>query len=90
MKLIYKPFALIAGLIAARIGKSVFRAIWSTIDDAEPPSPSAPSASFPKVIGAAALEAVTMASIAAAADRASARTFYHLTGAWPGEDPDVK
>lgn len=90
MKLIYKPFALIFALVAARIGKSAFKAIWSAIDDADPPRPSAPSASFPKVIGAAALEAVTMSSIAAAADRASAQAFYHLTGAWPGEDPEVK
>jgi hypothetical protein len=90
MKLLYKPMALVFGLISARIGKSIFKAIWSAIDDADPPEPSAPSASFGKVVGAAALEAVTMASIGAAADRASAQAFYHLTGAWPGDDSDTK
>jgi hypothetical protein len=90
MKILYKPFALLFTLIGTRIGKSIFKAVWSTIDDAEPPKPTAPSASFPKVVGAAALEAVTMASIGAAAERASAKAFYHLTGAWPGDDSDTK
>lgn len=89
MKLFYKPFGIIAGLIAARIGKTIFKGLWSAIDDADPPKPSAPNATFPKVIAAAALEAVTMASVGAAADRASARAFYHLTGVWPGSDSDT-
>ena len=33
MKLLYKPFGIIAGLIAARLGHSVFKQIWSQIDD---------------------------------------------------------
>ena len=31
-----------------------------------------------------------MASLAAAADRAAARTFEYLTGVWPGKEPDKK
>lgn len=90
MKLLYKPFALIAALIAARIGRTIFRGLWSKLDDREPPKPSAPHASFGKVVGAATLEAATMASVAAAADRASAKAFHHLTGIWPGDDPERK
>lgn len=85
MKLLYKPFSLIAGVIAARIGKAMFKALWSRVDSREPPAPTAPEASLPKVIGAAALEAATMASVAAAADRAAAEAFHHLTGVWPGK-----
>jgi len=85
MKLLYKPFALIAGLIAAKIGKSVFKTLWSKIDKDEPPAPTAPEASFPKAVGAAALKAATMAGVAAAADRASARAFHYLVGIWPGK-----
>jgi hypothetical protein len=88
VKLLYKPFAVIAGLIAARVGKSIFRGLWSQIDTAEPPAATAPNASLPKVVGAAALEAATMASVAAAADRASARAFAWLTGVWPGKEPE--
>ena len=38
-----------------------------------------------KVVGAAALEAATMAGVAAAAERASARAFHYLTGFWPAK-----
>jgi hypothetical protein len=85
MKILYKPFAIIAGLIGARIAKSIFRALWSKVDDAEPPKPTTAGASFGKVVGAAALEAATMAGVGAAVDRAGARTFQHLTGIWPGD-----
>jgi Protein of unknown function (DUF4235) len=85
MKILYKPFAIIAGLIGARIAKAVFRALWSKVDDAEPPKPTTAGASFGKVVGAAALEAATMAGVGAAVDRAGAQTFQHLTGIWPGD-----
>jgi Protein of unknown function (DUF4235) len=85
MKLLYKPFSLIAGLIAARIGRALFQGLWSRVDRAEPPEPTAPEAPMPKVVGAAALEAATMAGVTAAADRVAAQAFHHLTGVWPGK-----
>ena len=86
MKLLYKPFSLLASLLAARIGKTVFRSLWSRIEEADPPSATAANASLSKVVAASALEAATMASVAAAAHRASARAFEWLTGVWPGEE----
>lgn len=88
MKLLYKPFGLITALIAARIGKSLFATLWGKIDDADPPETTAPHASFAKVVGAKVLEAATMAGVGATADRASAKLFQHLTGIWPGDDPE--
>lgn len=90
MKLLYKPFSLVASAIAARLGKGIFRSLWSRIDTAEPPGPTAPNTNLGKAVGAAALEAATMASVAAMADRAAARTFEWLTGVWPGQDPKDK
>ena len=90
MRLLYKPFALIASVLAGRIGKAIFHGLWSRIDDADPPAATAPNASLSKVVGAAALEAATMASVAAAADRVSARAFEWLTGVWPGKEPKEK
>jgi hypothetical protein len=87
MKILYKPFAIVIALIAARIGKNVFKGLWSAIDKEDPPVPTQRTASTPKVVGAAALEAATMASVAAAADRAGAKAFHHLTGFWPGKEP---
>ena len=85
MKIFYKPFGIIASLIGARIATAIFKAIWARIDDQAPPKPTTEEARLPKVVGAAALEAATMAGIGAAADRVGARAFHHLTGIWPGE-----
>jgi len=85
MKILYKPFGIIASLIGAKLANGVFKLVWSRIDEEDPPKPTNVDASFRKVVGAAALEAGMMAAIGAAVDRASARTFHHLTGIWPGE-----
>jgi hypothetical protein len=90
MKLLYKPFGLIAGLIAARIGRAVFKGVWARVDRADPPDPTAPEAGMSKVVGAAALEAATMAGVGAAADRVAAQAFHHLTGIWPGKPTEKK
>lgn len=83
--ILYKPFALIGDFIAKRISRSVFKGLWSKIDKADPPVPTAGDASLPKVVGAAALEAATKAGVGAAVDRATARAFHYLIGVWPGE-----
>ena len=85
MKILYKPFAVFASLIAVRLGRSAFQSLWARIDHAEPPDPTTREATLSKVVGAAALEAATMAAVSAAVDRASARTFHHLFGIWPGK-----
>jgi hypothetical protein len=88
MKILYKPFAIIAGVIAARLGRQAFKTVWAKIDSADPPDPTTADATLPKVVGAAALEAATMAGIAAAVDRGTARVFHYLTGIWPGKNQD--
>jgi hypothetical protein len=88
MKIVYKPFALIFSVLGARVGNSVFKSLWGRIDRAEPPKPTTARTSLSKAVGAAALEAATMATVSAVADRAAARTFEHLTGVWPGEPPE--
>ena len=85
MKILYKPFAIVAGVVAARVGRETFRRIWGKIDEQDPPDPSTQDASLGKVVGAAALEAATMAAVAAAASRVSAQAFHHLFGIWPGK-----
>jgi hypothetical protein len=84
-RLLYKPFAIVAGVISARLGRSIFKSLWAKIDTADPPAPTAADASAGKVVGAAALEAATMAATAAAVNRAAAKSFKHLIGVWPGE-----
>ena len=85
MKLIYKPFGIIAGLVAGLLSKKLFEFIWARIDDQEAPEATTQEASLVKVLAAAAMQGVTFKVTRAAVDRAGARGFEHLTGVWPGE-----
>jgi xanthosine utilization system XapX-like protein len=87
MKILYKPFAIIAGLISARLGQRVFQKLWAKIDEEPAPVPSTRAASTPKVVASAALQAATFAGVAAFVDRHTLRGFHYLTGAWPEKKP---
>jgi xanthosine utilization system XapX-like protein len=90
MKVLYKPFAVIAGVIGAKIGRRVFQAVWAKLDSDEPPKPTRREASTGKIVAAAALEAAAHSGAKAATTRATARSFHHLTGFWPGEEAKVE
>jgi hypothetical protein len=85
MKVFYKPFGIVSGIIGARVGRKVFQRIWGSIDSLTPPDPTAGDAPLSKVVAAAALEAATMAAAGAIVDRAAASTFHYLIGIWPGK-----
>jgi hypothetical protein len=90
MRLLYKPFAIVAGLIAARVGQSIFKRVWAKLDDQPPPIPGAGEAGLGKVVAASALEGAVMAASAAAVDGALAQAFHHLLGGWPRNPPDTE
>lgn len=85
MKLLYKPFGIVAGIFGGLLARRIFDAVWTRVDDAKPPRATTELASLPRIVGAAALEGATFAATRAAVDRAGARTFHHLFGVWPGE-----
>lgn len=90
MKLLYKPFSIVAKSFGTRLGKSAFDTVWERVGDSpEPPSPTAGRVSLARVAATSALEAATMAAIDAAIEQLTARAFHRLIGAWPekpGED----
>ncbi|MFZ0089648.1 MAG: DUF4235 domain-containing protein [Solirubrobacteraceae bacterium] len=88
LRLAYKPIAIIAGLIAGRISKSLFTSVWSRFDDAPPPKPGTGEASMGKVVGAQALQAGMFAAVAAAVDRLFAAGFHEVVGIWPKKPPE--
>jgi Protein of unknown function (DUF4235) len=84
MKLIYKPFGLIIGLIAGFGSKKLFEAIWGVFDEEEPPKPVTKDAGWPKILAAAAFQGVVFKVVRAGVDRAGAKGFNYFTGTWPG------
>jgi hypothetical protein len=85
MKLIYKPFGIIMGLLAGLVSKKIFDFLWARFDDAEAPKPTTQEAPYAKVIAAAALQGVVFKTTRAIVDRQGAKGFNYLTGTWPGE-----
>jgi hypothetical protein len=91
MRLVYKPIGIVLGLIAGFISRKLFDRLWALIDREDPPKPTTRETTWPKVLAAAAVEGVTFKVTRAAVDRAGAKGFASLTGAWPGEkrpDPE--
>jgi len=84
MKLIYKPFGIVFGLLSGLVASKIFSAIWGIFDKEEPPKATTRDTSWAKVIGAAAVQGVTFKVTRAVVDRSGAKGFAHLTGAWPG------
>lgn len=84
MKLIYKPFGLIIGLLSGLVASKIFSAVWGIFDKEEPPKPTTLETSWPKVLGAAAVQGITFKVTRAVVDRSTAKGFAFLTGAWPG------
>ena len=89
MKLLYKPFALVVGLLAGFASKKLFDLVWGLFDEEEPPKATTAETTWAKLILATALQAVTFKVVRAAVDRAGAKGFERMTGVWPGDEtPD--
>jgi hypothetical protein len=85
MKILYKPFGLVLGLLAGLLSQKLFNAVWGIFDEEEPPKPTTEEANWPKVIAAAAVQGVTFRVTRATVDRLGAQGFRFFTGIWPGE-----
>jgi hypothetical protein len=86
VKLIYKPFGVVMGILAGLLAKRLFGAVWGIFDEEEPPEPTTKEASWPKVLAAAAVQGMTFRVTRAAVDRVGAEGFEYLTGLWPGDE----
>jgi Protein of unknown function (DUF4235) len=84
-KLLFMPFSIASGLLAGLISKRTFAAIWSRIDDREPPEPQSERAGFGKLALSLALEGALFRLVKGLVDHGSRRGFASVTGAWPGD-----
>ena len=86
VKLAYRPIGLIGGILAGTLSGIVFKQIWKQVaneDDA--PTALQSEYSMREVVLAAAIQGAIFAATKAAIERAGARGFKQLTGAWPGD-----
>jgi hypothetical protein len=90
MKIVYKPFGIIFGLLAGFVSKKLFNVVWGIFDKEEPPKPTTKETTVPKVLAAAAVQGLTFRITRAAVDRAGARGFEFFTGIWPGDKRQEK
>jgi hypothetical protein len=86
MTLLFKPFSIIAGLLAGFIGKKLFEQVWGLFDDEEPPEAEHRNAEWGKIIAAAALEGAIFRATKEAVDHSARMAFANVTGSWPGEE----
>jgi hypothetical protein len=91
MKLLYKPFGIVLGIVAGLIGRRLFTVVWGWVspEDEEPPEAKTKDTTAARAIGVAVVQGMIYSGVRAGVDRAGARAFEHLTGTWPGEkEPD--
>ena len=85
-KLAYRPIGLVSGLIAGSLSGIVFKQIWKLVaKEEEAPSALQSEYRMREVVLAAAIQGALFAATKAAVDRAGARAFTKMTGAWPGD-----
>jgi hypothetical protein len=85
MKILYKPFGILLGLVAGLLSQKLFNVVWGLFDKEEPPKPTTQEADWTKVIAAAAVQGVTFRVTRATVDRFGAKGFEYFTGIWPGD-----
>jgi hypothetical protein len=85
MKLLYKPFGIVAGLLAGLAAGAIFKRFWKAVaHENDTPEVKDKFRSSPEVIAAAVVQGAVFGGVKAAVDRAAATGFEQLTGVWPG------
>lgn len=87
MKFIYKPFAIVVGLLAGILSKKVFEQIWGAVADEDPRDPDDRDATWVEVLASAAIGGAILKVVQALVRRGGAKGFERATGFWPGDEP---
>ena len=83
-RLIYKPFAVLIGILGGIVGRKAFEFVWTKIDDQEPPGALTEETTWPRLMAAAAIQGMIFRVTRYAIERYGAMGFQYLTGSWPG------
>jgi hypothetical protein len=89
VKAIYKPLAIVLGLLGGMLAGKVVAQVWTRVDgEAVPPDPDQKEANWPVVLAGAALQGAIYAVVKAAIKRGGAQGVEKVTGTWPGKTAD--
>jgi hypothetical protein len=89
IKLLYKPFALLLGVLAGAFASKLFELLWTRLAPDDPdPSPTRKETGWDKVLASSALRGAIYAVVTAATSRGGATAVERATGTWPGETAD--
>jgi Protein of unknown function (DUF4235) len=84
IKLLYKPFGLVLGMLSAIAAGKLSNMVWRTLSGQDTtPSAMDEHRHWGEIAAAAAVEGAVFAATKAAADRLGATTFAKATGTWP-------
>jgi uncharacterized protein DUF4235 len=87
MKLLYKPFGLVLGVIGGRAAATSFDRLWRLIDsEGQAPKATDRDSGWRQVVIASAMKGAVFEVVRAATNRAGATWFAYVTGTWPGEE----
>jgi hypothetical protein len=87
MKVLYKASRPVLGVVGGLVAGEVFRRVWAHVaDEADPPDATDRNRTWTEVLFAAALEGAIFGLVKTTIDRAGARSYHRLTGAWPDDD----
>jgi hypothetical protein len=87
MKLLYKPFGLLASVIGGLVAGALFKRTWALVaHEDKAPKASERDRSWHEVVAAAAIQGAVFGGVKALVDRGGATGYERVTGVWPGKE----
>jgi hypothetical protein len=84
-RILYKPFGLLISVLGGLVARAIFKRVWRLVArEEEAPKATDERRGLTEVVSASAAQGAVFGGVKALIDRAGAKGFAWLTGAWPG------
>ncbi|HZT93344.1 MAG TPA: DUF4235 domain-containing protein [Gaiellaceae bacterium] len=84
-RILYKPISLLVSVLGGIVAGAIFKRVWQVAaHEDKAPKATDERRSLGEVVTASAAQGAVFGAVKALIDRAGARGFAWLTGAWPG------